>query len=81
MDKDCSTASPKTKEFLELVREAMPLYVELLSTNPFYQARKYDKDFWISYIGSRPVAARDLVALSKGLSTAVDNPEPETQPQ
>lgn len=63
-------------EHKKLVKEATPLYVAMLSSNPFYKAREHDEHFWSNYIGSRIVAARELVARSKAASTAKTQ-EPE----
>jgi hypothetical protein len=52
-------------EFKELVREAAPLYKEMLCSSPFYKERENDEYFWRQYIGSRGRAARSLVADSK----------------
>lgn len=48
-------------EFKELVRLAKPLYIEMLCSLPFYEARRHDDRFWEAYIGSRIVEARELV--------------------
>ena len=53
----------------ELVRLAKPLYVEMLSSVPFYRDRINDEQFWHAYIGSRVTAARELVARSQAAST------------
>jgi hypothetical protein len=55
------TCRRSREEFADLVRRAKPLYVERLSSIPFYAARKGDDNFWFSYISSRAVAARILV--------------------
>jgi hypothetical protein len=65
-------------EARELDRLAVPLYKEMLSSNPFYQARMHDDQFWSRYVGSRVVQARDLVAASKTTGTsAVDLDHPD----
>ncbi len=53
---------------LALEQAAVPLYKEQLSSVPFYGARMNDEQFWSAYVGSRVVAARELVA-SKAAST------------
>lgn len=59
-------ASPKGRalaaEHAELIRKAKPLYVEMLCSLPFYEARRHDDRFWNAYIGSRYTAAQALVA-------------------
>ena len=52
-----------TTEAKELDRLAVPLYKEMLCSNPFYKAREHDSHFWSQYVGSRVVEARELVAL------------------
>jgi hypothetical protein len=46
----------------ELVRQAVPLYKEILSTVPYYANRPLDDPFWYAYVGSRVTEARRLVA-------------------
>lgn len=50
-----------TEERRELVRQAAPLYKELHSSLPFYAQIPLDDPFWSAYVGSRVVAARELV--------------------
>ena len=57
-----------TTEAKELDRLAVPLYKEMLCSNPFYKAREHDSHFWSQYVGSRVVEARELVA-SRARST------------
>lgn len=53
----------------ELVRQAKPLFVAMLCTDPWFKARENDERFWSSFIGSRMAAARNLVEASKAAST------------
>lgn len=58
------------EERQELVRLATPLYKELHSSVPFYADRPNDDPFWAAYIGSRVVAARELVARHQSLTAS-----------
>lgn len=49
----------------ELVRLAVPLYKERLSSVPFYRDRMDNEAFWKAYVGSAMTEARLLVASTK----------------
>ena len=64
---NCPRCRAAASEREQLFRLAMPLYVDMLCSSPFYEERRYDESFWSSYIGSRLVAAQRLVAKECGV--------------
>lgn len=60
------------EERRELVKQAIPLYVDLLSSLPFYQAWGNDERHWRPYIMSRINQARDMVAHSIAQGNSVE---------
>lgn len=48
-----------------LILLAKPLYIEMLCSLPFYEARRHDDQFWSAYVGSRVTKARRLVERSQ----------------
>jgi len=64
--------SEETKEYMRVVRVASAHYSEALSSNPYYAARKNDENFWFNFVGSRYLAARDMVYRFEGRSIPVD---------
>lgn len=64
----CQNYSIAGQEYDNLVRLAKPLYKEMHSSDPWYQARMHDEYFWKQYILSGVEEARTLVENSQKCS-------------
>lgn len=56
------------RECAEIISRAAPYYIEGLASIPHYAARRDDHRFWQSYVGSRIVAAYELLVEKEGFS-------------
>lgn len=70
--RNCPACRTSMEEHGELIRQAIPLYKEVLSFAPALLERLNSEHAWSQFIGSSVVGARNLVARSKGLSPPED---------